>query len=540
MARRVLDKLKSSAELWHRSRSSAEIPLPTNWQSYPAAHSNRCCIHLQSSFSVSTCDELCVKPFEPGSPSSSPGSNVFHAKRFSGSSARCHVQRSPSSRHCYAQQRFMSTPKIKLKVDRMLDAHAQIDKLLRPIFKVKTLILRQESNFIKVRYLDIKRKQIGIDKKPVRARGYLKRLPNMFELFSFPNGVQQYCRLTNAMLDLLEEERIIYLETEDQVVLKLRKLLMMSKDRRIKAGKLDFARRAFGFPVDFATRVVPAYPQYFRIVGSGPSPFIELAAWDEEIAISELEKKAKEEALKAGIGEIQTRGQPLEFKITHSPGMFLKRKNLELLERWQKMPYVSPYQDHSWVPKGTSLFQKRVAAVLHEVLSLTIEKRALMQLLGRFREEFGLPQSIGKLINGLPGIFYLSLIGNVKTVFLREGYSYYQHIENHVQLGKKEAHIVEDHPLLRWRMKVAQMAREGPRIYTAQMERANAGRKAGVISPDMLSDSDEDVDDAANGVSDFDIEDSECEGEDAEDECDSEEEEEEEEISKKQRRKEIW
>ncbi|KAI5064461.1 hypothetical protein GOP47_0021131 [Adiantum capillus-veneris] len=543
MARRVLHKLKFSAEL----------PLPTSSQVanfFLISHPNGACIRLQRTSSASTCDKEASITQALGSRSRSPCSIALSSVNFFGSSVyhrhlHLHEQSSPSY-FCYAQKRFMSTPKIKLKVDRMLDAHAEIDKVLRPILKVKALILRQEGKFIRVRYLDIKQKQIGIAKKPVRARGFLKRYPNMFELFSFPKGIQVYCRLTQAMIDLLEEEKQIYRETEEKIVLTLRKLLMMSKDRRIKSGKLDFARKAFGLPADFATRVVPAYPQYFRVVGSGPSPFIELAAWDEEIAISELEKKAKENALKAGKGEIQTRGQPLEFKIALSPGMFLKKKTLDLLEKWQKLPYVSPYQDHSWVPKGTLLAQKRVAAVLHEFLSLTIEKRALMLLLGRFREEFDLPQSVGKLVNGLPGIFYLSLKGNIKTVFLREGYAYSEHIENHVQLGKKEAHIIEDHPLLQWRMKIAKMAWEGPRMYATQMVRANAGRKKVATSPDKLSDSDEEGEDAASGALDFDFEDSECDELDAGNECFEEEEEEEEEegtqIRRKQgkARKEVW
>ncbi|MCO5570637.1 hypothetical protein L7F22_024364 [Adiantum nelumboides] len=535
MAQRVLHKLKFSAE----------VPLPTSSRVasyYSASHLERACIPLQGSFSASSEPSITQTL---GLSSTCTWSTAICPANFCGSSAyhwhlRLHV---PSFHLYYAQKRFMSTPKIKLKMDRMLDEYAAVDKVLRPIFKVKTLILRQESKFIRVRFLDIKRKHIGIAKKPVRARGFLKRYPNIFELFSFPRGVQLYCRLTQDMIDLLEEERKIYLEIEDQIVLKLRKLLMMSKDHRIKAGKLDFARRSFGFPVDFATRVVPAYPQYFRLVGSGVSPFIELVAWDDGIAISELEKKAKEAAMKAGKGEIQIRGHPLEFKISLSPGMFLKKKNLEVLEKWQKLFYVSPYQDPSWVPKGTLLAQKRVAAVLHEVLSLTIEKRALMLVLGRFREEFGLPQSIGKLINGLPGIFYLSLIGNVKTVFLREGYAYFQPIENHVQLGKKEAYIIEDHPLLHWRMKVSKMAWEGPRIYAAQMARAIAGRKVGAISPDKLSDSDEEGEDAGSGVSDFDLEDSECDELNAEDECDEGDDDAKDmQISRKQvkARKEVW
>lgn len=410
--------------------------------------------------------------------------------------------------HRHVQKRLMSTPKITLKVDRSLDAHSDRDKLLRPIFKIRDLILRQENRSIRVRYLEIKRKHIGLSAKSIGVRAFIKRYPNIFELYTKPREKQQWCRLSKAMLDLLEEEKQIYKETEDQIVLKLRKLLMMSKERRLKAGKIDFARKAFGFPEDFATRLAPSYPQFFRIVGNAPSPFIELVSWDEKLAISELEKRAKEEALKAGIGEIETRGQPLAFKITHSPGMFLKKKNLELLERWQKLPYVSPYQDYSWVNIGTAMSEKRIAAILHEVLSLTVEKKALMLVLGRFREEFGLPQSIGKLINRFPGIFYLSLKGNVKTVFLREGY--------------QQSQLIEDHPLVRLRIKYAGMVSDGPRLLASQKEKAKAECKEEGTAPEDDVDSEEDIDgdEADSAASDSDFVDSECDEGGSEDEPD--------------------
>ena len=421
----------------------------------------------------------------------------------------------------------MSTPKIKLKADPSLDLHAERDKLLRPIFKIRDLLLRREDHSLRLRYLDIKQKQIGLSKKNIGVKAYIRKHPNLFEIFEDPHTKEPWCRLSKAMEDLLEEEKRIYLGIEDEVVMKLRKILMMAKEKRIKAGKIDFARRTLGLPDDFATRVAPSYPHYFRVVGKSPSPFIELVAWDESIAFSEMEERARIDASKKKIdvkveapkkkvdakievskndgfgftdvetldmgkgargkgldiennakiepskkngfvfNEIETRGQPLAFKITHSPGMFLKRKNLELLERWQKLPYVSPYQDYSWVNPGTFISEKRVVGVLHEVLSLTLEKKALMQVLGRFRDEFGLPETIGKLVNRFPGIFYLSMRGNNKTVILREGYERESYYKSHLIDG--------DHPLVHLKYKYAQMVRDGPRIRASLREGAKLG-----------------------------------------------------------------
>eukprot|EP00250_Pteridium_aquilinum_P009430 c18663_g2_i1 orf=3-929(-) len=309
MARRLLDKLKipaarlqqrpasssrTSADLYlrHTAASSQQqrtseqadclslscIYLQNSSQSFPSSCFPRCgelcddadCaeVSIPENLGTGFCTDIlawkksCIAPFLRSPAASFCGGSVYHLHR--------HVERSSSPLYCYAQRRLMSTPKIKLKVDRLLDAHTETDKILRPIFKIRTLILRQENHTIKVKYLDIKRKHIGLASKPVSMKAYLKKYPNMFELFSYPNGIQLWCRLTKAMVDLLEEERRIYLETEEEIVLKLRKLLMMSQDRRLKAGKLDFARKAFGFPEDFATRIAPAYPRYFRVVGSGP------------------------------------------------------------------------------------------------------------------------------------------------------------------------------------------------------------------------------------------------------------------------------
>lgn len=370
----------------------------------------------------------------------------------------------------------MSTPKIRLKIDRSLDVVAERDKLLRPVSKIRDMILSQESETMRVQYLERKRTTLGSKFKNISVKSFMKRYPNIFQIYTSPCDNQPWCRLTKEMVELLEEEKKIYGELESEVVEKLRRLLMMAKNRRIPLLKLQFARPTLGLPHDFATRLVPKYPQFFRFVGKDSLPILELVVWDENLAISEFEVRAKEDACEAGLGEIETRGQPLAFKVSYSPGMSLRRKNLELLDAWQKLPYISPYQDWSQVPIGTPASDKRIVALLHEVLCLTVEKKFLVAVISRFREEFGLPKVVARLFDRFPGIFYLSLKGNVKTIILRERY--------------KQPQLIEDHPLVRLKAKYAGMVRAGPKLFASQLK-----AKEEVADANAVTDEIGDVDD---------------------------------------------
>ena len=61
-------------------------------------------------------------------------------------------------------------------------------------------------------------------------------------------------------------------------------------------------------------------------------------------------------------------------------------------------------------------------AVLHELLSLTVEKMVEVDQLAHFRRDFGVEVNVRELLLRHPGIFYLSTKGKTLTVFLREAY----------------------------------------------------------------------------------------------------------------------
>ncbi|KAL8260772.1 hypothetical protein R6Q59_024821 [Mikania micrantha] len=75
-------------------------------------------------------------------------------------------------------------------------------------------------------------------------------------------------------------------EMEDLLVVKLRKLLMMSLEKRILVEKIAHLKNDLGLPLEFRDTICQRYPQYFRVVRTKRGPALELSHWDSELAVS--------------------------------------------------------------------------------------------------------------------------------------------------------------------------------------------------------------------------------------------------------------
>nr|POE70824.1 protein root primordium defective 1 [Quercus suber] len=75
-------------------------------------------------------------------------------------------------------------------------------------------------------------------------------------------------------------------EMEDLLVVKLRKLLMMSLEKWILLEKISHLRTDIGLPLEFRNTICHRYLQYFRVVLTERGPALELTHWDPELAIS--------------------------------------------------------------------------------------------------------------------------------------------------------------------------------------------------------------------------------------------------------------
>ncbi|KAL6511162.1 hypothetical protein OROMI_034949 [Orobanche minor] len=115
------------------------------------------------------------------------------------------------------------------------------------------------------------------------------------------------------------------------------------------------------------------------------------------------------------------------------------------IEHFQKREYLSPYADASGLQAGSLEFDKRAVAVMHELLSFTLEKRLVTDYLTHFRREFTMPQKLMRLLLKHLGIFYVSERGKRFSVFLNEAYD--------------GAELIEKHPLIVWREKVLSLVR---------------------------------------------------------------------------------
>lgn len=80
------------------------------------------------------------------------------------------------------------------------------------------------------------------------------------------------------------------------------------------------------------------------------------------------------------------RTRRISFKFP--PGYKVTRNDLRRLQDFQDLPFVSPYSDSSKIPPDSPLAEKRTVAVIHEILSLTVEKRMLCDHFTHFRRPF--------------------------------------------------------------------------------------------------------------------------------------------------------
>lgn len=255
------------------------------------------------------------------------------------------------------------------------------------------------------------------------------------------------------MIALVEEEESVREQQEEVMVEKLAKLLMMSCNRRLNVVKFNELKRNFGFPDDYLVGILPKYPEMFRIVNRGggkrSTMEIELISWDPKLAVSAIEASAREKNI----------GPGFEFCL---PLSWIKSRE-RFLEFNESIPYISPYSEVGCSEEGSKEMEKRVVSLVHELLSLTLWKKASIIKLGHFRREFGLPEKLNALLLRHPGIFYVSNKYQIYTVLLREGYC--------------GSELINKDPLVVVKEKFGELMQEGLHEYNRRRHAANLEKK---------------------------------------------------------------
>ncbi|KAF5198224.1 WHAT'S THIS FACTOR 9 protein [Thalictrum thalictroides] len=90
---------------------------------------------------------------------------------------------------------------------------------------------------------------------------------------------------------------------------------------------------------------------------------------------------------------------PLVIPLYPSKGLRLKRKISYWLDEFQRLPYVSPYEDFQHLNRSSDNYEKRVVGVFHETLGLFVDHSAERKKLFCLRLYLGLPQKFYKVLN---------------------------------------------------------------------------------------------------------------------------------------------
>ncbi|WCJ21400.1 Ubiquitin carboxyl-terminal hydrolase family protein [Euphorbia peplus] len=340
----------------------------------------------------------------------------------------------------WLQSRFMTTSKRvqdRSSKKRVHDFEVVTEKwkIVSKVLAVIEVLKHEPEMVIPVRNLEQHRTSINLP-KPHKISDFLRKSPKVFELYKDQRGVT-WCGMTKIAEDLVEEHDRLIEENSDKAAEHVTRCIMMSVDKRLPVYKIANFRRDFGLPMDFRKKWVHQYPELFRVVQSNEMEYLELANWNPAWAITELEKKV------LGLSETSVH-EPglltLKFPMKFPPNYKKAYRYAGKIEHFQKRSYLSPYADGRGLTAGSLEFDKRAVAIMHELLSFTLEKRLVTDHLTHFRQELVMPQKLMRLLLKHFGIFYVSERGKRFSVFLTEAYQ-----------GRQ---LIEKAPLILWKEKL--------------------------------------------------------------------------------------
>jgi len=381
---------------------------------------------------------------------------------------------------------------VKRRKEVPFDNVIQRDKKLKLVLKLRNILVAQPDRVMSLRDLGRFRRDLGLTRKR-RLIALLKKFPGVFEVVE--EGVYSLkFRLTPAAERLYLDELQLKNESEGLAVTKLRKLLMMSQEKRILIEKIAHLKHDLGLPPEFRDTICLRYPQYFRIVRMDRGPGLELTHWDPELAVSAAELAEEENRTRAAEERNLIIERPLKFNRVKLPkGLKLTRGESRRIAQFNEMPYISPYADFSHLRSGSAEKEKHACGVVHEILSLTVEKRTLVDHLTHFREEFRFSQSLRGMIIRHPDMFYVSFKGDRDSVFLREAYKDSQLVEKNKLVLLKEK--------MRALVAVPRFPRRGGAWTSEEAEGANGAAQLSNERSDEEFDEDEGLSDMEDLIS---------------------------------------
>lgn len=174
------------------------------------------------------------------------------------------------------------------------------EKKLKIVIRIKELLVAEPSRSMTLQDLGKCRDYIGLTGGR-RIIAFLKKFPAVFKLHETVEeaGKLPWFCLTPEAEAIYEEELEVRKGMKVELLTKLRKLLMMSSNRRLLLVKIAHLAQDLGLPDDFRKSFVYKYPKYFRVVDgedvtNDEGRLLELVKWSDRLAVTEADRKAQE------------------------------------------------------------------------------------------------------------------------------------------------------------------------------------------------------------------------------------------------------
>ncbi|KAK1391684.1 hypothetical protein POM88_010740 [Heracleum sosnowskyi] len=99
-------------------------------------------------------------------------------------------------------------------------------------------------------------------------------------------------KLTNIALNLHNQEQLVYQNCESEIVERLCRVLMMTREKTVHFQSFYNLKWDLGLPDDFDRNLIMKYPDCFRVVkGSNGLACLKLLKWDDEFVVSALQRR---------------------------------------------------------------------------------------------------------------------------------------------------------------------------------------------------------------------------------------------------------
>uniref|UniRef100_A0A6N2M122 PORR domain-containing protein n=1 Tax=Salix viminalis TaxID=40686 RepID=A0A6N2M122_SALVM len=139
---------------------------------------------------------------------------------------------------------------MKWKKDHYLDSidHIHMSIQLKPIISLKNVIAQNPNGCVPIS--DVSKKGLHFDVK-VKVARFLRQYPSIFEEFTGPQYNLPWFRLTQEAVEIDREERKLYENCKEDLRERLKKFILMSKQKVLPLKVIQGMLWYLGLPEDF-------------------------------------------------------------------------------------------------------------------------------------------------------------------------------------------------------------------------------------------------------------------------------------------------